>query len=191
MASTTPQVGRLQPSASPGLTLGSTDTDKSGTGSTTLLNQPTTTISVHHSLPTQEPLMLVASDIADTPRPLPSSPKQSDSQIHNSSQPPGVRQQISFKSPKADPSSISTELHSLAEYKALYNAIQGTPPGIVRQIVRDCWGKCLLGSEYHLAFLVSDSCLKWPFALGNHLSLRLYKCDEATFSDAISCILSE
>ena len=46
-------------------------------------------------------------------------------------------------------------LQNSAEYAALANLVGNTSPEIVRQVVRDQWEKCVLGSEYHISFLVS------------------------------------
>jgi hypothetical protein len=51
------------------------------------------------------------------------------------------------------------------EYAELTRLMKQASPQIVRQVVRDHWTVCLLGSEYHAAFVVS---LKQPLIL-HHL----------------------
>lgn len=46
-------------------------------------------------------------------------------------------------------------LQQTSEYRELFNLMNKCRPEVVRQVVRDCWNKSVLGSEYHLAFLVS------------------------------------
>lgn len=46
------------------------------------------------------------------------------------------------------------DLQASDQYTAIANAISQASPGIVRQVLRDNWERCLLGSEYHVAFVV-------------------------------------
>lgn len=53
------------------------------------------------------------------------------------------------------PKTANSRLELTSEYFELAEVVKRTSPQVVRQVVRDLWDKCLLGSEYHLAFLVS------------------------------------
>ncbi|KAF7543613.1 hypothetical protein G7046_g9966 [Stylonectria norvegica] len=46
-------------------------------------------------------------------------------------------------------------MESQQQYVELANAIKSCPPEIVRQVIRDHWEKALLGSQYHIAFLLN------------------------------------
>lgn len=54
-----------------------------------------------------------------------------------------------------DQTSSVPVVHSTQAYNVLLESIEEAPAATVRQVVRDHWEKCLLGSEYHVAFLVS------------------------------------
>ncbi|POR31784.1 Uncharacterized protein TPAR_08014 [Tolypocladium paradoxum] len=56
-----------------------------------------------------------------------------------------------FRSPKG----ANATLENSSEYRELSDTIKRTRPDVVRQVVRDLWDKCLLGSEYHLAFIAN------------------------------------
>jgi DNA-binding MltR family transcriptional regulator len=43
----------------------------------------------------------------------------------------------------------------LDEYHELSNLIKSSKPEIVRQVVRDHWQRCLIGSDFHVGFIVS------------------------------------
>jgi hypothetical protein len=45
-------------------------------------------------------------------------------------------------------------VESLTVYQALVALVDRAPATAVRQVVRDKWEKSLLGSQYHIAFLV-------------------------------------
>jgi len=81
-----------------------------------------------------------------------------------SSQPPRDPQEPTPPAPKApgfkSPKTSDASLEASPAYKELSDVIKRTAPEVVRQVVRDSWDKCLLGSEYHLAFLVSVGWLK-------------------------------
>jgi hypothetical protein len=53
----------------------------------------------------------------------------------------------------------------MADLRLFVPAIQKSSPEAVRQGIRDNWEKCILGSDYHLAFLVSRSCRLFCSAL--------------------------
>ncbi|KJZ73571.1 hypothetical protein HIM_07127 [Hirsutella minnesotensis 3608] len=57
------------------------------------------------------------------------------------------------KDPLRSPRATTASLEETPEYLALATAMSKTPPNIVRQLVRDTWELCLLGSDYHTAFL--------------------------------------
>ncbi|KAM5355960.1 hypothetical protein ACJ41O_002606 [Fusarium nematophilum] len=40
-------------------------------------------------------------------------------------------------------------------YQELFNLVNNTPAGAVRQVVRDKWEKALMGSQYHISFLLN------------------------------------
>lgn len=53
------------------------------------------------------------------------------------------------------------------QYTAIANLIKSAEPSVLRQAIRDHWEQCFLGSDYHLAFVVSigpQSCLITWFA---------------------------
>ncbi|XP_044724728.1 uncharacterized protein HRG_02624 [Hirsutella rhossiliensis] len=66
---------------------------------------------------------------------------------------PSVSTPGRFSGALRSPKSAHAALETTSEYHGLAEAIKRTSPQIVRQVVRDLWEKCLLGSEYHLAFL--------------------------------------
>jgi hypothetical protein len=43
------------------------------------------------------------------------------------------------------------------QYVTMAKCIKEARPAVVRQVLRDNWDRCFLGSEYHMAFLVSTS----------------------------------
>jgi hypothetical protein len=70
-----------------------------------------------------------------------------------------------------------TDLKATKEYSDLSTAIGQASPEILRQVLRDNWEKCLMGSDYHLSFIVgcllyttfasaqylyTDSTYEWP-----------------------------
>jgi hypothetical protein len=74
--------------------------------------------------------------------------------------PPGTRKQdqqragaMGFPSPTQDHALIKSKFSD--DCTRMNFAIQQSIPEAVRRIVRDHWEKCLLGSEFHQAFVVS------------------------------------
>jgi hypothetical protein len=76
--------------------------------------------------------------------------------------PPGARKQgqqqqrgspMGFPSPTQDYATINPKF--VDDCTRMNFAIQQSLPEAVRRIVRDHWEKCLLGSEFHQAFIVS------------------------------------
>jgi hypothetical protein len=77
--------------------------------------------------------------------------------------PPGVRKQgqqqqqrggpMGFPSPTQDYATVNPKF--VDDCTRMNFAIQQSLPEAVRRIVRDHWEKCLLGSEFHQAFIVS------------------------------------
>jgi hypothetical protein len=47
------------------------------------------------------------------------------------------------------------DFQTVDQYTALANLIKNSDQAIVRQVLRDNWAQCLVGSEYHAAFSVS------------------------------------
>lgn len=47
------------------------------------------------------------------------------------------------------------DLQNADQYTQLANMIKTSDPAIVRQVLRDHWQQCFVGSEYHTAFAVS------------------------------------
>lgn len=43
------------------------------------------------------------------------------------------------------------------EYLDLSNLIKKSKPETVRQVVRDHWQRCIIGSDFHIGFIVSLS----------------------------------
>lgn len=64
--------------------------------------------------------------------------------------------QRQLRSPKARASS-----ETFSDYSELAAVVQRTPASAVRQAVRDHWEKCLMGSDYHLTFLVSSCVIRF------------------------------
>ena len=60
-----------------------------------------------------------------------------------------------FPSPTKDYSRVNPKFKDDLSRNSL--AIKQSVPEAVRQAVRDNWEKCLLGSEFHQAFVVSTS----------------------------------
>lgn len=50
----------------------------------------------------------------------------------------------------------SRDLQQADQYGTLANLIKHSDPAIVRQVLRDHWSQCFVGSEYHTAFAVSN-----------------------------------
>lgn len=65
----------------------------------------------------------------------------------------GQRQRVAYPSPRVN----DTQLCNSAQYVALIQLMQRTEPQVLRQVIRDYHETCLLGSEYHLAFIVSKT----------------------------------
>lgn len=66
--------------------------------------------------------------------------------------PPGPARPLSASHPST---SARSALESTPEYSELAEAVKRTSPHVVRLVVRNLSKLCLLGSEYHLSFLVS------------------------------------
>jgi hypothetical protein len=60
---------------------------------------------------------------------------------------------MGFPSPTQDYATINPKF--VDDCTRMNFAIQQSLPEAVRRIVRDHWEKCLLGSEFHQAFIVS------------------------------------
>lgn len=60
---------------------------------------------------------------------------------------------IGFPSPSQDYATVNSKF--VDDCTRMNFAIQQSIPEAVRRIVRDHWEKCLLGSEFHQAFVVS------------------------------------
>lgn len=88
--------------------------------------------------------------------------------------------------PKTAPSAEKTR-----EYERLMDMVQNTDASVVRQVVRENWHKCLVGSDYHCGFIVSRV-LSFEFI--SCLVMFLFpKCFDATrylMEDIISLPLS-
>lgn len=67
----------------------------------------------------------------------------------------------------------------------LTHAMQQSVPAAVRRVIRDNWEKCLLGSEFHHAFLVS------VFSSFSYVSTILPYCSTSLFSYYSSLLLSD
>lgn len=50
------------------------------------------------------------------------------------------------------------------QYEEVANMIKSTSPQVLRQVMRDHWERCFLGSDYHVAFVVSH-CSSYSSAL--------------------------
>ncbi|KAG9249530.1 uncharacterized protein F5Z01DRAFT_631535 [Emericellopsis atlantica] len=58
-----------------------------------------------------------------------------------------------FASPEL--SKPHTDQFTANEYADISNAIKRAKPSVVRHVVRDNWDRCLVGSEYHTAFMLN------------------------------------
>ncbi|KID77145.1 uncharacterized protein G6M90_00g100390 [Metarhizium brunneum] len=65
----------------------------------------------------------------------------------------GQRQRVAYPSPRVN----DTQLCNSAQYVALIQLMQRTEPHVLRQVIRDYHETCLLGSEYHLAFIFNTA----------------------------------
>ncbi|KAK8925017.1 hypothetical protein VCV18_005443 [Metarhizium anisopliae] len=65
----------------------------------------------------------------------------------------GQRQRVAYPSPRVN----DTQLCNSAQYVALIQLMQRTEPQVLRQVIRDYHETCLLGSEYHLAFIFNTA----------------------------------
>ncbi|KAK4155022.1 hypothetical protein C8A00DRAFT_32200 [Chaetomidium leptoderma] len=72
-----------------------------------------------------------------------------------SGQPPQQRGAMGFPSPTQDYAAINPKF--VDDCTRMNFAIQQSLPEAVRRIVRDHWEKCLLGSEFHQAFILNAS----------------------------------
>jgi hypothetical protein len=104
--------------------------------------------------------------------------------------PPGARKPGPASQPQPQPRGASGFPSPTQDYAALNPkfvddctrmnfAIQQSVPESVRRIVRDHWEKCLLGSEFHQAFVVSPS----------HVILFTFVAPSAHFTFVSSCHL--
>lgn len=90
---------------------------------------------------------------------LPAPTRPTSSPLSAANGPPsGSITQNDNRSPTGVQSDTKSVEHS-PEYLALIDVIKKSSPGVVRQAIRDQWHKCLMGSEFHTAFLVSGSLL--------------------------------
>jgi len=81
--------------------------------------------------------------------------------MRKSSRPPQHANAVGFPSPTQDYATANPKF--LDDCTRMNFAIQQSLPEAVRRIVRDHWEKCLLGSEFHQAFVVSLSHYPDPF----------------------------
>lgn len=89
---------------------------------------------------------------------------------HQPSQGPPQQIQIhGHASPQAQAQSTNV-VQETNEYQQLLQLINNSPATAVRQAIRDKWDKALLGSQYHIAFLVS---LAFPSHLQRQLCYHL------------------
>ncbi|PNY25751.1 Uncharacterized protein TCAP_04311 [Tolypocladium capitatum] len=94
-------------------------------------------------------LSFTAAAVSDGGVQAPSSPQPRQASL--SARAASATQANAFHWP--EPGSATSE--NMSEYRELSDVITRTRPDVVRQVVRDLWETCLLGSEYHLAFVVN------------------------------------
>ena len=82
-------------------------------------------------------------------------PRAPDSFQHQPSQ--GPPQQVQVHGHASPPAQAMTmgAVQQTNEYQQLLQLITNSPATAVRQAIRDKWDKALMGSQYHIAFLVS------------------------------------
>lgn len=98
------------------------------------------------------------------------SPQMLNGLQHQPSQGPPQQVQVhGHASPQAQPLSTNV-VQETNEYQQLLQLIGNSPATAVRQAIRDKWDKALLGSQYHIAFLVS---LTFPSYSQRQLCYRL------------------
>jgi hypothetical protein len=66
---------------------------------------------------------------------------------------PSPMQLSKFASPEAPRPPAGSNTSN--QYAEVSTAITKARPGVVRHVIRDNWNRCLMGSEYHIAFVVS------------------------------------
>ncbi|KAH7163187.1 hypothetical protein B0J13DRAFT_31627 [Dactylonectria estremocensis] len=69
-------------------------------------------------------------------------------------QPPPHEYSVPPNARLASPNSVTTVTAS-QEYQDLVRMVSAASPDVVRQVIRDRWEKALLGSQYHVAFLLN------------------------------------
>ncbi|RSL46742.1 hypothetical protein CEP53_010217 [Fusarium sp. AF-6] len=83
------------------------------------------------------------------------SPQMLNGFQHQPSQGPPQQIQVhGHASPQAQPQSTNV-VQETNEYQQLLQLINNSPATAVRQAIRDKWDKALLGSQYHIAFLLN------------------------------------
>lgn len=77
------------------------------------------------------------------PTPQPQAPRASDA--------------ARYTSPKQTESHVAAGggVEASDEYLTMVKYVREARPAVVRQVLRDNWDWCFMGSEYHMAFLVS------------------------------------
>ncbi|KAH6608662.1 hypothetical protein Trco_002008 [Trichoderma cornu-damae] len=91
----------------------------------------------------------------------------------------GSQNGTSFSSSAPPPQAAVQGPGKSKAYTALMELVRKTDPSVVRQVVRENWNKCLVGSDYHAAFIanVTITCCS-PTILGhtiNEIGDRLIK----------------
>lgn len=83
--------------------------------------------------------------VQQQPTPQPEAPRASDA--------------ARYTSPKETGSHVAAGggVEASEHYATMAKCIKETRPAVVRQVLRNNWDRCFLGSEYHIAFLVSTS----------------------------------
>lgn len=92
------------------------------------------------------------------PAMLPPNPQQPHQQQREASQPQRAAQPGQHSNTRDLPSPEGRrDFQTADQYTALASLIKNSDQAIVRQVLRDHWGHCFVGSEYHTAFVVSAS----------------------------------
>ena len=120
------------------------------------LHQPHAPPFHSHSQPQPQPQPVLRSQPLRLPPSLSNKPVIMDPPgTRKPGQVPQSRSTMGFPSPTQDYATINPKF--VDDCTRLNFAIQQSMPESVRRIVRDHWEKCLLGSEFHQAFIVSPS----------------------------------
>jgi len=119
--------------------------------------QPSAQTTTHHHALQPQRVAHVPPAVSQAPQPVSSQPQQQHGAAARpavAANPPGGPSFVGFPSPTIDHAKSKPRFQD--DVKRVSYNIQESLPESVRRAIRDNWEKCLLGSDFHQAFVVSS-----------------------------------